>query len=67
MIIKYVKDTKTNRINQVVKGDYKHLINQVKMGLAVVSNEYELEQYTKKLSQQKQSPKNIKIINCQSC
>ena len=67
MIIKYTKNTKTNRINQVVKGDYKHLIGQVKLGLAVVSDEYELEQYTKKLEQTKQEVQKLKITKCQTC
>ncbi len=49
MIIKYTKNTKTKRIGQVVKGDYKELIHEVKRGDAVVSDGYELEIYTKKL------------------
>lgn len=51
MIIKFIKDTKTNRKGQVVEGDYKILIKAVKKGDADVSDEYELANYKARLAQ----------------
>lgn len=50
MIIKFIKDTKTNRKGQVVEGDYKELIKAVKRGDAEVSDEYQLNEYKARLS-----------------
>lgn len=53
MIIKFTKNTRTNRKGQVIKGDYKILIHQVKSGNAVVSDEYELKQFIDSLPKPK--------------
>lgn len=53
MIIKFIKNTRKHRINQVIKGDYKLLIHQVKAGNAVESNEDELRQYIQTLPKPK--------------
>lgn len=48
IVIKFIKDTKTNRKDQVIKGDFKILNKQVKLGNAVLSDEKELENYKNK-------------------
>lgn len=69
MIIKFIKNTRKHRINQVIKGDYKLLIHQVKAGNAVESNEDELRQYIQSLPKPKKIeyketpvPKGEKVI-----
>lgn len=57
MIIKFIKNTRKHRINQVIKGDYKLLIHQVKAGNAVESNEEELKQYVESLPKPKKIEK----------
>jgi len=50
MIIKFIKNTKRNRIGQVVEADFKIVHRHLKNESAIESNQNELDAYILKLS-----------------
>lgn len=64
MIIKFIKDTKFYKKGQVIRGDYKDVIKQIKLKNAVTSTQEEFDQYMLKLKKNHQEKmEKIKIVN----